>query len=487
MKGWIVISAFLFSPVCSASPRAALIAVGRCQDPDLVSNFGRFAAVLESRLGPEVLVQQQLVERLPGESKHTVEELEHLLENSKAEQQLEGALAEIERLPPGEPRRRLWVDTVLRRGQLLRGSNRKLEADETFRRVLRLEPNHVLNADYFSPLTQARFDRIRRDLAKAPKVSVKVISEPAGAAVYLDGLKVSDSTPFTVELVPGEYAIAVAKDGLVSFPHRLSFAQASSIHLDLKLEGAVRATPIPCIALDADHLSLGSAVKLAAWLDLDQVVLLRIDRNSPGPSWLAASLIEAANAQKLREGGLKLEDLSNAPGSLEQLGDFIVTGTPGSKVFAAVSDKFGPAPGFVGQGTGGSAAVGKYGDQVSRTEAPSQSWKRPLGFGLIGGAGVMLGLAVVLQVKSNQSWGEVSSYYATGKMPSQQELPAVQDARSRAEGQRTAATVFYLASGLAATGGAVLLLTDQGRSPIGSSAVSIRGMPGAVLVSGRWP
>src|ERR1700737_819047 len=233
MLKWICAGAVLLSSViCNASPRVVVVAVGKCEDSELVSNFRQFSSALQSRLGPELLEQQQLLEKLPAHSKQTTEELERQLEalriqfyqadNSKSEHQLQLALAEIERLPPGEPRRRLWVDAKLLHAHILRASGRSSEADDAFRRVLRLDPNHVLNPDFFSPLAQSRFERIRRDLARVPKVTVTVSSEPAGSAVYLDGLKLSEETPSSVELIPAGYVLAVSKDGLVSFPHRFS-------------------------------------------------------------------------------------------------------------------------------------------------------------------------------------------------------------------------------------------------------------------------
>ena len=248
---------------------------------------------------------------------------------------LDQTLAELERLPPGPDRAKTFGDAQLIRGMTLSAQRRRDASDDAFRAVLRVDPRHVMSPDAFSPTFRQRFDKLRAELARARKVRLSVQSQPAGATVYVDGFALGH-TPASLDLVPGTYQVLVGRPEAYSFPHLVQLREDTALRVDLAFEQTIPPSRAPCLQQprDGHETPLGNALKLALLLEVDQLVILRLDRPSAGPSWLSAAVLNAQTAQRTREGGIQLGSGKSGGDDLGELARFVVTGETGERVVA---------------------------------------------------------------------------------------------------------------------------------------------------------
>ncbi|HEX8704526.1 MAG TPA: PEGA domain-containing protein, partial [Myxococcaceae bacterium] len=322
-----------------AAPKRMVVASGDCKDLELSSHAKAFHDALKARQEPEsVLSSAAFSERLFPPASRSFEDIQRQLDAAqdqfyearyaRAEQAIHEALKEISRLPVGEPRWQLYAHAQLLHALNYRSMGKVKESDAAFLNVLRLKPQHKLDATLYAPSIRQAFEKQRAELAKAKKVKLAVKSTLPASDVYLDGLKVGQ-TPLNVEVLAGTYDITVMKGSAVSFPRQVQ-AQGSDTPLlvDLAYEGAVSASPFPCLASSnrADERTLGHAVRLGGTLGVEEVILMRLERPSSGPNWFAATVLNVEGGQKVREGGFKTQGLEAPADSLSALVDFVTTG-----------------------------------------------------------------------------------------------------------------------------------------------------------------
>jgi hypothetical protein len=336
------------------APRVMAVASGSCDDADLRSASRFFADSLSDRLRGQVLDGEAASRQLKPRAVRSRDEIQRQLASAqtqfynlqfyRANQQVEEALREIDTLPPGKDRWSLFTGAAMLRGMIKLGAKQAAQADETFRRILVLDPNYQLDPDYYSPSTRNAFERARKQLDAEPKVAFQVRSTPPGAEVYLDGLSVG-KTPFNGRLWPGKYQMVLVKGGDVSFPRAVSVGNTSSSQVDLEFEGSVRPGQPICISEQGahEHNRAANAVKLGATLGLDEIVLVRIQRQSPGAQWLTASLMNVQGGNDVREGGLKM-DVAGSSSQVSDLVAYIATGEASSQVVAVDPAKTSATP-----------------------------------------------------------------------------------------------------------------------------------------------
>jgi tetratricopeptide (TPR) repeat protein len=327
------------SCVVQAAPRRMVVASGECKDLELSSHAKAFHDALKARQEPDaVLSSAAFSERLFAPATKSFEDLQRQLDAaqdhfyearySRAEQAIHEALKEISRLPVGEARWQLYAHAQLLHALNYRSMGKVKESDAAFLNVLRLKPQHKLDPALYAPSIRQAFDKVRGELARAQKVTLSVKSTLPASDVYLDGLKVGQ-TPLTVEVLAGTYDITVMKGSASSFPRQVQ-AQGSDtpILIDLAYEGAVIASPFPCLASSskADERTLSHAVRLGGTLGVEEVILVRLERPSSGPNWFAATVLNVEGGQKVREGGFKTQGLEAPADALSALVDFVTTG-----------------------------------------------------------------------------------------------------------------------------------------------------------------
>jgi len=331
-----------------AQTTMGLIISGDCRDPDLAQNARQLARALQGTLGSRLLTDEGVRSRLSPQPTVTAEDLGRQLEAAetlfyngeyaKSDSAILHALDQIRRFPPGPERWKLDARAELLDSQVIRRLGRVTEADELFRHVLRLQPSYQLDPDYFMPSMRQKFDRFRKELQATGRVRVEVKSLPAGAEIYLDGVKQGAVTPAALEVWPGDYELIVARDGQRSLPHQLAARRENSILVDLQFEGAIQLDRDPCFATRSgdERARLAGALKVATLLDVDAMVVLNLDRAKTGPSALGATVLDTRSAATVRWAKIKLPSgAQDSPSAIGELAKFVVTGESGKQLVAA--------------------------------------------------------------------------------------------------------------------------------------------------------
>jgi hypothetical protein len=477
----------------AASPSMVVAASGDCKDADLLADVKLLSEALRGRTTGHLLSAEEVAQKLGPEASQSADELQRQVDAAQtqfyqgdraaAERAVPEMLVEIDRLPPGPQRWKIFTTAVLLQSQIDRERGKQDAADEAFKRILRLEPSFQLDPDYFAPSLRKRFDKLRSDLARSRKEALAVRSTPSGAEVFLDGRRMGQ-TPFSAEVVAGTYQVIVNKDGTSSFAHAVVVKSDVTLHVDLKFEGAVQGHRVPCMAdVGNEGTRLANAVKLAAVIGADQAIVGRLERQTTGPAWFAALMVDATTAQKVREGGLKVERSGTPPDGLEDLADFIVTGQPSRKVLTEPPAAQTPPPAPVAAVEPGPAPAVEIAQAAPpRTE---KTWRTPAGY-VLAGAGALLGAgAIYFAADSSSAWNQFNAYYANGSAPTTDQLDPARSLQSRA---RNDVAFAWVGAGLGAAAigvGTYFLISDHA---FGSgSAVSLAPTPGGAMVLGRFP
>lgn len=349
----VVVLALALGGAAGAAPRRVVVANGDCKDAELSSQTKALYDMLVDRPGENVLTAADFAERLFPQPSGSFEDIQRQLEAAqgqfyearyaRAAQALDEVLRQVARLPVGEARWKLYVDTQVLQALNQRALGKVKESDDAFRDVLRLDAQYKLDPDYYTPSTRQAFDKLRRELTKGKKVKLSVKSTLPASEVFLDGRSVGQ-TPLTLEVPAGTYELTVKKGEAVSFPRQLPVqGEETPVLVDLAYEGAISANPFPCLASSADgEQALSHAIRLGGTLGVEEVIVVKLERASSGPKWLAATVLNVEGGQKLREGGFKTQGLDAPVESLSALVDFVTTGKAQPSVVVAQADTQAP-------------------------------------------------------------------------------------------------------------------------------------------------
>jgi hypothetical protein len=340
--------AVLASNLAGADPSVVITASGDCKDIELIGNYQLFNSVARERAPAQVLESGKASERLfpvPTKSAQAIKDQLELASNTyyadKPEQSLhllDEALTELRRHPPGSRRWALSRRAELMRGLFLSfigGRSRLESADESFRRVLRLDNKYQMDPLLFPPNVIAHFNNLRKEIFKARKVPLSVDSSPPGADVYLDGFLVG-KTPFRGEFPPGKYQLIATKGDVSSFTREreLKAKQSAVETIDLAFEGSFRPSRGLCFSNKGDAKSRqDTASRLASWLGVPEAIVVHIEHHAGNPGELNASVV-SRTGQALRQGTLLLPGEGEIPEGLEDLADYLLLGKRSEKVFA---------------------------------------------------------------------------------------------------------------------------------------------------------
>jgi hypothetical protein len=482
----------------SATARVTVVGGGDCRDSELALAVRSLSAALERQPAVQLMSEAEVLgvlgrgpTRSPDEIQRQIEGARHQFYQAKyhrALSEIEAAQEELRRLPPGEAGWRLRASARVVEGLIRTRLKSGGGTEEAFRAVLRLEPTYQLDVDYYGPSTLALFEQVRTEVQKAKRARLTVKSAPPGADVFLDGRRVG-ATPYAGDHLPGPYQLAVGRGETFSLTREVEVGpRATEVQVDLSFEAAVETSRVPCLASDRalravqEKTLLGQAVKLGVLLDVEQLVVLRLDRGSIGPGWLSATLVGMRGGEKIREGGLQVGPHGFSDTAMSELARFVATGesTPNVRPSPdATASIAAPAPVPLAP-PAHQASV----QEASVLDAPSGRWRRPTGqiTAGVGGAAVVTG--AVLTGLGFRARSELARLEEGGLHPD--EAPAARRASDRA--------ALYLPLGAAALGvgalavgtGAFFWLTAPSPGGAGVTvAPSVDDGPG-VRVSGRF-
>ncbi|MGE6763542.1 PEGA domain-containing protein [Corallococcus interemptor] len=492
----------LCASALGAAPHRLVLSSGDCRDAELNGQSKAFYDALRARPEQRVLSAPEFAERLFPASSRSFEDLQRQLDaaqdqfyegrNARAAQLLDDALRDIRRLPPGEPRWKLFAHAQLLHGLNLRALGKTKDSDAAFLQVLRLQPKYQLDPDQYAPSIRQAFEKLRRDLARTPKVKLSLKSTLPTSDVYLEGLGVGQ-TPLTLELPAGAYELTMVKGDVVSFPRQVQAQGADTpLLVDLAYEGSVTAAPFPCLsAADGNEERTWShAVRLGGTLGVEEVIVVRLERPSSGPKWFAATVLNVDGGQKLREGGFKTQGL-DAPGeALSALVDFVTTGrSPSSLV--VMNSANGKAPWDAGsaRGTGADLTAPNLVSEAdgSSGAASPRSGLRTASYVAVGAGVAALGGAGVVRLLAQKDLnGLEDRRAANGGQLVSSDTQAVA-LRDSLVGKSNLLTGLLVGGGAAVVTGAVLYLVSSPAKPAPVTlGVTADGTGAAASVSGTF-
>jgi len=386
---------------------------------------------------------------------------------ARAEQAINDALKEISRLPVGDARWKLYANAQLLHALNYRSMGKVKESDTAFRNVLRLEPQYKLDPTLFAPSIRQAFEKVRGEFAKAKKVKLDVKSTLPVSEVYLDGRKVGQ-TPLSFDAIAGTYDIKLVKGSAVSFPRQIQVQGTDTpVLVDLAYEGAVVATPFPCLASTDrfDERTLSHAVRLGGTLGVEEVIVVRLETPSSGPKWFAATVLNVEGGQKIREGGFKTQGLDAPPDALSALVDFVTTGKAPPNL--VVPNTNGKAP-WAKPGGDVPIAARPSGDldvsAPNRLPEGSTSGLRVTSYVALGVGAAALGGAGVVRLMAQQDLNDLENRLNTSGRINAGDQEALQLRNSLAS-KGNLITGLLVGSGVALTTGAVLFLVSPSHSP----------------------
>lgn len=325
----------LLGSVAAAAPRTLVVGSGECQNADLVSGVNEFSAALRDRLRADLYEPDVVLDIVRPRPTRTLEDVERQVEsartlffNGQLERSLDllkQALVELERAPVAGQPWKVTAQALVLQGVVSLSLNKKPDALESFRRVLRVEPTHALNGDEFAPSVISQFEAVKRELARLKKTQVQFQSSRSGDEVLVDG-RVIGTTPAKLELIPGTYRVLLRSKDRVSFVRVITTPRDALVNVDLATEGTLAVQPPLC--LDAkDKAAEAAALKLANTVTADDLVLVRVEGKGTGT--VVASRYEIRTGTMLREGRVQ-----RSKQAYSALATFLLTGQGSSDLLA---------------------------------------------------------------------------------------------------------------------------------------------------------
>lgn len=285
---------------------AAALAVGDCADPHL--HAIRDALTTQLRVtfpGLEIVDADALGRALGRRSSRPVHDLKARLDsahqsylagqNLEALKALEVVREEVDGLAPGAERWELKKSAELLTALVLREARQRPEMAEAFKRVLRIEPGARLDPDLYADSVRAEFEEVRKQLASAPRGWMNVVSQPSGAAVFLDGFEVG-RTPFAGELPQGTYRVQVRSGQEVSLTRTIQLRHEARVAIDLELDRLIFADRPICVRGDPVRAPL-LAASFGRAVRIDDIVAVTVAAEPDGSQRVEARRIDVRDSK----------------------------------------------------------------------------------------------------------------------------------------------------------------------------------------------
>lgn len=331
VKG-VIVFVSIAATVATAAPKTLVVGAGDCQSVELVTGLNDFSGALREKLKSDLYEPDVVLDIVRPRPTRSLEDVERQVESARtlfyngqhdrALDLLKQALAELERAPLAGQPWKVTAPALALQGVVLTSLNRKGDAAEAFRRVLRVEPAHTLSSDEFTPSVISQFEVFRKELARQKKGVTQVQSTPPGAEVLVEG-RVMGVTPLKLELTPSTYRIAVRANDRVSYLRVIAVPRDSLIQIDLGSEGALVTQSPLCLAAK-DKLAEAAALKLANTVTADDLIVVRLEGPKGAPGQFVASRYEIRSGSMLREG--RVQAPTRGKPAFGALATFLLTG-----------------------------------------------------------------------------------------------------------------------------------------------------------------
>ncbi len=177
-----------------------------------------------------------------------------------AEALTDRALAELNR---EATRARQVLDTCLYLVRSLEETSQHSRAVEQGYACRRLVPRGQPTLTQHPPEVRAILDDVDRALAQMPGARLRVVSEPTGCAVRLNGLDFGATPLLTEDLRAGEYRVQVECGDRRGRVHRVDLTRSGAeLQVDAATEGVLGTTPLRIVAAAVDATVIAHVARL---------------------------------------------------------------------------------------------------------------------------------------------------------------------------------------------------------------------------------
>lgn len=224
-------------------------------------------------------------------------------------------------------------------------TGRPRDAAVVMAEAIRAAPGKEPSLRTYSPELVSFYRRVRSDLDGQQRGTLRLLTRPEGATVFLGGEHVGRTPVRVPDLFPGRYRVVAQGPGSQGRVHEVAVASGEQeLVIDLELEAALGTEERPVLTYpDADtraRFEAAHAAALGRALGAREVVLVGVGTQQERPALIGA-VVSVDTARILRAGFVVLEPASPDRGVLDSFGRFLRVGAPGPGVVVQVASPTG--------------------------------------------------------------------------------------------------------------------------------------------------
>lgn len=317
MRSMLVLAVVFGAASGWAGKKTVVVGAGDCKDGAVLSATKDFQDLARPMLKSDLFEPEGVLRAVRLQANRSMEDIQRQVDTARSQlyagsnerglESVQDALTDLERVSPQVKPWPLTISALVLQAQMLKNLERTKESAEAFRRILRVEPTFKLDPDSYPPSTIAALEQVRKEVQRAKKGLLQVVSTPSGAQVFIDGREVG-KTPFKGEVMQGQYRVSLMAGEAVSFPHKVSVAREESLQIDMSFEGAVALQPPLCVTGFIDD---SAGISLASTVAAEQVVVVRNTAIKGNPPYISGTLYDVARGERIRNAGVRPEQLKD--------------------------------------------------------------------------------------------------------------------------------------------------------------------------------
>jgi hypothetical protein len=363
----VLFTVLLYNTICIGAeqisgPIGIIGVVSDTADDALLNTIVQVNQALSIRDGVHLFESEEMIQRLgkgysSDKANAELDKLHKLFKKgyfqsysfqyNKAIKTLGKVINRLTYLSPSEERWNLFIRAQIFLGIAYSGKKKFNKSMQAFATVLRTRPKMKLARHEYSPKTIKLWKKAKKRLALLPKGELTVESDPPGADVYLDGIKIG-KTPLTHTAYQGRYHLSLNDEAVGQASRWIEIGQKKSkAKFQLNFEGSIKldqAHPIVQIPKDKTELPDKWWSWLGNRLGIRYIVAVAKDTNL-GQRRLVASLVDLQKGRKIREGWLESNSKTSSAikKDAHDLVDFLITGRAISRLKVLSNETMQPS------------------------------------------------------------------------------------------------------------------------------------------------
>ncbi len=225
----------------TAGPRALLVTSDNnpMRDDDLRAAFvvpgGSVAVVREALVDRREIAEQDSAQHAAVAAQTAGQKLAVFLKDDAAIEKFEEALELYGRALPRLPSVNPVADCLIDLGAAWLDEGRQEKAASFFRRAASISPSAAVDPNRHNPSVTALYAKVQREVARATRLPLTVVTDPPGAFIRLDGAFIGTSPLTLAGVIAGEHWIVASKPGYHFFSAPYDIERGANARVELFL------------------------------------------------------------------------------------------------------------------------------------------------------------------------------------------------------------------------------------------------------------